>query len=551
MSFLCTTNLSLHPHPQFLYPNLNPKSPKFLLQFPAKPPILRFSGHRTISFRSPARPTTSSQHPFTWLQIAATSAVLFFGLNVQACLAASSPSLPANTIVAAQEESTIDQDDDGGVERNVDNVQMNEDKELNAAEFENWKLKTFALSVPLRIVALRGSVPPSWIKDFIQSQGRRLRFRVKYLGSLENIFSDMSASFNKHNIGPMSTVASDIVSVGDSWLSFAIKNAIIEPVRGVEEQDWFKGLSDKWKVYLRRNHEGEIDPEGEIWAAPYRWGSMVIAYKKSKFQEHKLAPIEPLLQDWADLWRPELAGRISMVDSPREVVGSVLKYMGASYNTKNIDLQVPGGKNAVQQNLALLGKQVRLFDSMYYLKTFSMGDAWVAVGWSSDVLPIAKRMSNVAVVVPKSGTSLWADLWAIPAATKLETNQIGGRIRGPSPLIHQWIEFCLQAARALPFKQEVIPGATPSAIENSVIEVPKELTKGKPKLDTNLIAGVPPPEILTKCEFLEPLPDATLSDYKLLIRTMQIPDPGLIHRIQHYILSTIHTFRLKQHPKVA
>jgi hypothetical protein len=46
------------------------------------------------------------------------------------------------------------------------------------------------------------------------------------------------------------------------------------------------------QVYLRRNHEGEIDPEGEIWAAPYRWGSMVIAYKKSKFQEHKLAPIE-------------------------------------------------------------------------------------------------------------------------------------------------------------------------------------------------------------------------------------------------------------------
>jgi len=74
---------------------------------------------------------------------------------------------------------------------------------------------------------------------------------VKYLGSLENIFSDISASFNKRNIGPMSTVASDIVSVGDSWLSFAIKNAIIEPVRGVEEQDWFKGLSDKWKVRMR------------------------------------------------------------------------------------------------------------------------------------------------------------------------------------------------------------------------------------------------------------------------------------------------------------
>lgn len=55
--------------------------------------------------------------------------------------------------------------------------------------------------------------------------------------------------------------------------------------------------------------------------------------------------------------------------------------------------------------------QVRLFDSAHYLKAFGVGDVWVAVGWSSDVLPVAKRMSNVAVVVPKSGTSLWADLW--------------------------------------------------------------------------------------------------------------------------------------------
>ncbi|XP_020211730.1 uncharacterized protein LOC109796471 [Cajanus cajan] len=108
-----------------------------------------------------------------------------------------------------------------------------------------------------------------------------------------------------------------------------------------------------------RNCEGEIDPKGDIWAAPYRWGCMVIAYKTNKFQKHKLAPIE----DWADLWRPDLAGRISMVDSPREVVGAVLKYMGASYNTNDINAEVNGGRDAVKHNLALLAKQVRLFDS--------------------------------------------------------------------------------------------------------------------------------------------------------------------------------------------
>ncbi|CAK9179633.1 unnamed protein product [Ilex paraguariensis] len=45
-------------------------------------------------------------------------------------------------------------------------------------------------------------------------------------------------------------------------------------------------------VYLCRNTEGKLDSEGRVWAAPYRWGSMVIAYKKSKFQKHNLAPIE-------------------------------------------------------------------------------------------------------------------------------------------------------------------------------------------------------------------------------------------------------------------
>lgn len=31
-------------------------------------------------------------------------------------------------------------------------------------EFEKWKSKTYALTVPLRIVALCNSVPPAWFK---------------------------------------------------------------------------------------------------------------------------------------------------------------------------------------------------------------------------------------------------------------------------------------------------------------------------------------------------------------------------------------------------
>lgn len=472
--------------------------------------------------------TTPFKLPVAFVRLA-VSVVLFFCFGIRACLASSLPTLTAGPS-SVQEEQTTQDDHDG---REHDKNENAVDKELEAA-FNAWKNKTYALTVPLKVVALRGSMPPSWIKDFINSQGKRLKFNVKYHGSLESIFSDLSIPFTKESLGPASALAADIVGIGDSWLKFAVNKAIIEPIQNVEDQDWFKGLNEKWKVYLRRNREGEIDPNGDIWAAPYRWGCMVIAYKTNKFRKHKLAPVE----DWADLWRPELAGRISMVDSPREVVGAVLKYMGASYNTKDINLEVNGGRDAVKLNLALLAKQVRLFDSVNYLKAFGVGDVWVAVGWSSDVIPIAKRMSNVAVIVPKSGASLWADLWAIPAASRIQTSQIGGRVRGPSPLIHQWIEFCLQAARALPFKQEVIPGASPS-LQGHSANVPVELTKGRPRLDTNLIDGAPPPDIVERCEFLEPLSNSTLSDYHWLLDSIQEPGHGLVQRVRQYISSVV------------
>ncbi|KAK9215091.1 hypothetical protein WN944_007094 [Citrus x changshan-huyou] len=513
--------LSISSSPLVLTPNLNRSDSLSRLSYPT--PRLRVSDKQCSikAIRSSRTHIDSTPHndrqplylhfklPF---QLASASVVLFLGFGVRIC-SAGPAQLPLSPIVT-QQDQLLNQGTD------------QEDDEKLKQEFENWKSKTYALTVPLRVVSLQNSVPQSWVKEFMRSQGKRLKFQMNLCASIDGIVNNLSVPFNKVKAKSASYMGADLVSVGDSWLSFVIKKRLIEPIAGAEDQDWFKCLSHKWQVYLCRNDAGEIDRRGKIWAAPYRWGTMVIAYKKSKFRKHNLAPIE----DWKDLWRPELAGRISMVNSPREVIGSVLKYMGASYNSNNIDLQVAGGKISVQQNLALLANQVRLFDSTHYLKAFGIGDVWVAVGWSSDVLPAVKRMSNVAVVVPKSGASLWADLWAIPAASRLETKQIGGRVRGPSPLIHQWIEFCLQTARALPFKQEVIPGASPSALESTLVKLPEELLKGKPSLDTNLIVGVPPAEILARCEFLEPLSEATLSDYEWLVANLQKPAPVFMKR---------------------
>ncbi|XP_051129619.1 uncharacterized protein LOC127250387 isoform X2 [Andrographis paniculata] len=403
-----------------------------------------------------------------------------------------------------------------------------EDEDTKAA-FEKFKSKSFALTVPLRIVALEGSLPPVWIREFLKSQGKRVRFRPEFRRSLEDIFQELSNPFKKGKIAAKSAVAADLVTLGDSWLSYAISKGLIEPIEGAEHQDWFRDLSYKWKVYLHRSSDGSLDSQGKIWAVPYRWGSMVIACNQKELRKRKFAAIE----DWSDLWRPELAGKIAMVDSPREIIGAVLKHMGASYNASSLDLQIVGGKQAVLEQLELLVRQVRLFDSQHYLKAFRGGDVWVAVGWSSDVLPVAKTMSNVSVMVPKSGTSLWTDFWVIPATSRIDSDKFGGRVRGPSPLVEQWLDFSSQPERAVPFKEEIVAGASPSSFNAAGGET-RERRKGRPELETNLVANVPPADILSKCELLEPLSEDALAEYQWLISRLQKPGGGgIVDRLRH------------------
>lgn len=85
----------------------------------------------------------------------------------------------------------------------------------------------------------------------MQSQGKRARLQLKLRESLDAIFSDMSTAFAKGNVKPASTAAADVLTIGDSWLDLAIKTGLIVPIEGAEDQDWFSGLNEKWKVRMK------------------------------------------------------------------------------------------------------------------------------------------------------------------------------------------------------------------------------------------------------------------------------------------------------------
>lgn len=278
---------------------------------------------------------------------------------------------------------------------------------------------------------LRGSIPAIVVDRFRQQVQSQARFTP--VAQLQELFEQLqtwrqqASTTQQPRSLPLPTRQSQLpnpsalITLGDYWLSTAIQQQLIQPLNITQLQNW-NALPSRWQELVRRNNQGESDPQGQIWAAPYRWGGTVILYNKDKFKSLGWTPT-----DWSDLWRPELRSRISIVDQSREVIGLTLKRLGQSYNAQNLD-QIPN----LEEEIRALHQQVRLYSSNRYIEPLIIGDTWVAVGWSTDVLPILRRYREIAVVVPRSGTALWADAWVNPINAALP------------PLASQWIDFCWQ-----------------------------------------------------------------------------------------------------------
>jgi len=348
----------------------------------------------------------------------------------------------------------------------------------------------------LRVKLLKNSIPAQLLNEFRQSLKQSATLDFTPETQLKELFTRLETWHKPNETGkgwmriPFITktpVIADLVTLGDYWLAQAIEQKLIQPIEPTQTAGW-KQLPRPWQELVRRNAQGQLDASGKIWGAPYRWGSTVIVYRRDKF---KALGWEP--RDWQDLWREELRDRISVLDQAREVIGLTLKRLGHSYNTENLD-KVPDLKDA----LAKLKGQIKLYSSDTYLEPLLIGDTWLAVGWSTDVLPVLKSDRNIAAVVPQSGTALWADVWVRPAAAKSEDTA------NMASLQNQWIDFCWQQKQALEISL-FTRAASPIIAGMNRSELPKSL-------QTNSVL-LPDTQVLEKSEFLYPLSQSTALKY--------------------------------------
>lgn len=347
--------------------------------------------------------------------------------------------------------------------------------------------QTAALTVEI----LKGSVPVQMASKFRSSQlGRPVIDFVPKL-QLKTLYQGLQKSQSQPSTE--NSPQTDLVMMGDYWLQSAIQQKLIQPLNVKSFSQWSK-LPERWQKIVQRNNQGYIDPKGQIWAAPYRWGTTVMIYRPDKFRSLGWTP-----KDWSDLWRPELRDRISLPNQAREVIGLTLKKLGYSYNTPDLNTV----KN-LESELRKLHQNVKLYDSNNYLKPLILGDTWLAVGWSTDISPEVQYQNDLVAVVPESGTALWTDVWVKPAAVPSNGDKDG---KATPTLADRWIDFCWQPQVAT--QMSLLTDTTSPIV---VGMKPEEL----PKALRNNSLLLPNATILENSNFLQPLSKSSTEQYQKL-----------------------------------
>lgn len=282
----------------------------------------------------------------------------------------------------------------------------------------------------LKVTLLTRSVPAQVLKAF----GRETSAQFEAEANLIDIYQQLQLWQSRTPLTPplwqrllgrepsasketMPSVGAHLVTLSDPWLEHAIQQQLIQPIPDFAMAAM---LPEPWQLLLRRNSQGQSAPIGKMWAIPYRTQGLMIAYQKPVFQGNTKA-----ITKWADLWRPELAGRIAMPDHPRLAAAIVLNALGYSVND-----EMALAKDDVKEQLLALYRQVKVFDSQAYLKALVNEDVWLAVGWSGDILATRVRYRQLGAVHPQEGTVLTSDVWVAPADAELTDDA------------QAWIEFC-------------------------------------------------------------------------------------------------------------
>jgi spermidine/putrescine transport system substrate-binding protein len=204
------------------------------------------------------------------------------------------------------------------------------------------------------------------------------------------------------------------------------------------------------------------DPSN-TYSLPYAFTTTLIGYNETKLAELGIDP-----SDWAVIFDPtilaKIKGKVTVMDDAEELFGAALKYLGYSVNDND-------EKHLKEAQAVILKAKPfwAAFNSSSYIKELTVGNIWVAHGYSSDMFQAradaadAERNFSVNFVLPKQGAVLALDNMIIPK-----------KARDPE-LALQFINFMMAPENAAQLTN-VIGTGNPNAaarpfIETDILEI--------------------------------------------------------------------------------
>jgi len=212
-----------------------------------------------------------------------------------------------------------------------------------------------------------------------------------------------------------------------------------------------------------------FDP-GNEYTVPYQAGTDAIVVNTDK--------IETLPQSYADLWKPEFAGRMVMIDDSRAIIGATLLTLGYDVNTKD-----PAQLEEAKAKLAELVQGVKIFDSDSPKTALIAGDADAGIIWTGEAELARRELPTIEYIYPTEGAILWQDSYAIPAeAPHLDAAYAWLNYSLQGDLFWQMLEefpYTMPNQAALDFAQANHPELYQAYIESNITNTPAEaLEKG-------------------------------------------------------------------------
>ncbi|MBK6336156.1 MAG: spermidine/putrescine ABC transporter substrate-binding protein [Betaproteobacteria bacterium] len=174
-----------------------------------------------------------------------------------------------------------------------------------------------------------------------------------------------------------------------------------------------------------------FDP-GNRHSVPYAYSVTLLGYNAEKLKELGLPT-----DSWAVIFEPrhleKLQGKVTVLDSQRELFAAALKYLGHSAN------ETDEAKLKEARDLILRAKPYwAAFNASSYIKELTIGNIWLAHGYSNDMFQAAqdaakaKRPFSIAYATPKEGAVLALDSMVLHKS-------------GPRPdLAYQFMNFMLE-----------------------------------------------------------------------------------------------------------